>query len=41
MDNENFNDKRAANAERYSDEFDINKITKLFEAKYIKLIEKS
>ncbi|EDP71465.1 glycosytransferase, putative [Flavobacteriales bacterium ALC-1] len=41
VDNEDFNDKRAANAERYSDEFDINKITKLFEAKYIELIENS
>ena len=40
VDNENFNEKRDANSERYSDEFDINKITKLFEAKYIKLIEK-
>mgnify|MGYP000859666521 CR=1 FL=1 len=35
-----FNKNRIANSQRYSDEFDINKITQLFEAKYIGLIEK-
>ncbi|TXE18860.1 glycosyltransferase family 4 protein [Psychroserpens burtonensis] len=40
-DNESFNKNRVANAERYSEEFDINKTTKLFEAKYIELIEKT
>lgn len=39
--NKNFNKNRLSNIERYSEEFDINKITKLFEAKYISLIEKS
>lgn len=38
--NENFNKNRVVNAERYSNQFDINKITELFEAKYIQLIEK-
>lgn len=37
--NKNFNKQREANAEYYSHIFDIKKITKLFEAKYMKLIE--
>lgn len=39
-DNTDFNSRREANAEHYSNTFDIKKITKLFEAKYITLIEK-
>lgn len=38
--NTDFNSRREANAERYSNTFDIKKITKLFEAKYIDIIEK-
>ena len=39
--NEDFNKNRAVNAQLYSEEFDINKITQLFETKYIELIEKN
>lgn len=35
-----FNKKREANAQLYSEAFDIKKIAKMFEAKYIELIEK-
>ncbi len=38
--NKSFNKNRFNNAKKYSEEFDIMKITKLFEEKYIHLIEK-
>ncbi|WP_299119776.1 glycosyltransferase family 4 protein [uncultured Winogradskyella sp.] len=38
--NENFNKNKIKNAELYSNTFDIHQITKLFESKYISLIEK-